>query len=163
MRTLSVGLKLDNGNPSQIGELRVSVLGPNESVMRNRGGKRGENPCAFWAFGPYHSALTNDLGMSHSKYFLRQRETQFEGSIWLGKFLSPEQHPGTANVFGGALPPLAFSAEPIAQVDLYSKALSTVPESQFNLSWQTSICFLLSLTDLLYSRTSPGSRTDSAY
>jgi hypothetical protein len=160
---LPVGLELDNGNPSQIGELRVSVLRPNESVMQNRGGKRGENPCAFWAFGPYHSAPANHLRRLHPDDFFGQHETQFEGSIGLGKFLSPEQHSGTADIFGGALPPLALAGEPIAQVDLYSKALSTVPESQFDLSWQTSICFLPSLTDLLYARTSAGSRTDSAY
>jgi len=160
---LPVGLELDNGNPSLIGELRLSVLGTNQSVVRNRGGKHGQDPCTFWAFGPYHGAPANHLRTSHPEGFIGQHETQFEGSIGVGKSLSPEQHSGTANVFGGALPPLALSAEPITQVDLYSKALSTVPESQFNLSWQTSICFLPSLTDLLYSRTSPGSRTDSAY
>lgn len=160
---LSVGLELHNGDSSRIGELLISVLRPNESVMRNRGGKHGENPCTFWAFGPYHRAPANHLRRSHPKDFLGQHETQFEGSIRLGKSLSPEQHSRPANVFDGALPPLALSDEPITQVGLYSKAMSAVPESQFDLPWRTSICFVPALTHLLYSRTSPGSRTDYAY
>lgn len=87
---LPVGLELDNGNPSLIGELLASVLGPNQSVMRNRGGKHGQDPRTFWAFGPYHSAPAYHLRRSPPQDFFGQDETQFEGSIGLGKFLSPE-------------------------------------------------------------------------
>jgi len=116
--------------------------------MRNRSGEGRENPRISRAFGPYHYPPANDLGCSPPKDFFGQHEVQFDGSIWLGKFLSPEQHAGAANVLGSALPPLVFATQPITQVDMYSKTVSTVLGTQFFLPSAISICFHRFLMDL---------------
>jgi hypothetical protein len=117
--------------------------------MRNRRSEGGKLPCLSWAFGPNHRALAHNFGRPPSEEFFGKHESQFERRFGLGKFLSPKKHSRTADVFGGALPPLASPVEPITQVDLDSISLGTVVRSQIALLARNSNCTVEFSNDLL--------------
>src|ERR1035437_10638213 len=73
--------------------------------------------------GSNNLAMADDVGGGQSCNFRRQHEVNLELGVGLNRFLSPEQHSRTADVFGSAIAPDAFAQQPVFQRHLKIETL----------------------------------------